>query len=120
MVSVEQWDNFTFDDLYNNVLKEAKAILDNTPDGISFGTGALVEKLYPKSSAIYAKQESIRKVIYKALFWHGKRAMKLYTSREASNGRIYMGKEMRPWVWHKAKEPEHCPMCGQLVSSDGQ
>lgn len=109
------WDACTKTQLYAYVLSETKAYLDSQLVTAAHSTLAIIEQLYPKKTAIFAKQEYTRSVLFKALSWHAQRDLKAYCTRGPGQPgkRQYAGKTVYPLVWHGPKAAIICSECGR-------
>lgn len=106
------WDNLTKTELYAKTVEQTKETLAQLTDGQRIHTTELIERMYPKANAIYAKQEYIRGIMFKTLALYATTTLKSYCTRGEVIGE-FMGKPKRPWLWHAHKFMKVCHECGQ-------
>ena len=101
------------------VAEHARAFLQSQHHVLT--TNQLVEALYPRAVADQSLAgDEARDRIYKLLAALAVDDLHDCAQRGEPDGRKFMGRPTRPWLWHAPKAKESCPMCGQSMPEDGK
>ena len=98
------------------VAKYAAEVLDALPEGKLMSTNDLVEALYSREAVKSQASEGVRLRIYSIVAELTRTELKPYATKGPPDPtKKFMGRPVRPWLWHKPRELETCAMCGQLI-----
>ena len=98
------------------VAENAREHLATLEQGKTISTNDLVEALYPRVIAdLSLAGDEARMRIYKLIGALALDGMTACATRGEPDGKKYMGRPSRPWLWHAPKIRETCCMCGQVL-----
>ena len=101
------------------VSDNAREYLNGFAQGVYISTNDLVEALYPRVIAdLSLAGDEARARIYKVLAMLALDGMTDCATRGEPDGKKYMGRPSRPWLWHAPKTREICCMCGQVLPEE--
>jgi hypothetical protein len=104
---------------YAHVAEAARAVLVKLDAGATLSTNDLVEALYPRAVADKSLAgDNARGRIYKALADAATRSLKDCATKGPPEGKKFMGRPVRPWIWHAPKELDVCVHCGQFMPGE--
>ena len=101
------------------VAENARQVLGALEQGKSISTNDLVEALYAREEADKSLAgDEARMRIYKLIAMLALDGMTDCATRGEPDGKKYMGRPSRPWMWHAPRVREVCCMCGQVLPED--
>lgn len=85
----------------------------------TISTNELVEALYPREEADKSLEgDEARMRIYKLIQMLALDGMTDCATRGEPDGKKFMGRPVRPWLWHAPKTREVCCLCGQVLPEE--
>ena len=101
------------------VAENAREYLTALEQGTNISTNELVEILYPREVADKSLAgDEARMRIYKLVQMLALDGMTDCATRGEPDGKKFMGRPSRPWMWHAPRVREVCCMCGQILPED--
>ena len=101
------------------VHEQARAFLQAMDQGETISTNNLVEAMYPREIADKSLAgDEARSRIYAMLAKLALDDMHDCCTKGEPDGKKFMGRPVRPWLWHAPKAKECCPMCGQVMPEE--
>lgn len=125
MLTPKEWNNILRPITPTNHAKKvvaqyARAYLIEYAQDMTLSTNELVEVLYPRSVADQSLEgDEARMRIYKLVAMLALDGMNDCATRgDVEEGKKFMGRPVRPWLWHAPKVREVCCLCGQALPEE--
>lgn len=101
------------------VAENVRETLATLEHGVSISTNDLIEALYPREEADKSLAgDEARMRLYKLVAILALSDLADCATRGELSGKKFMGRPVRPWMWHRPKVREMCCLCGQLLPED--